>query len=120
MEGQMTALSKQASPPPVTGAHHAAFRCREAEETRAFYEDVLGFSMVQALDIDEYPSTGEALRFMHIFFDIGGHGDSAPNYLAFFEVADEGGMAPTFEFKRQWGMDLHFAMGVADHGALET
>lgn len=116
----MTASSKQALPPPVTGAHHAAFRCREAEETRAFYEDTLGFPMVQALDIDEHPTTGESLHFMHIFFDIGGHGDKAPNYLAFFEVAVEGGMASTFEFKRQWGMDLHFAMGVADHGALET
>ncbi len=105
--------------PPVTGAHHAAYRCRNAEQTRAFYEDLLGFPMVQALDIAEHPTTGEALRYMHVFFDIGGHGDGAPNYIAFFEVADDAGSAPAFEFKRQWGMDLHFAMGVADHGALD-
>ena len=115
----MSIPSNSANLPTVTGAHHAAYRCRNAEETRAFYEDVLGFPLVQALDIDEHPTTGETLRFMHIFFDIGGHGVAAPNYLAFFEVADEGGTAPTFDFKHQWGMDLHFAMGVADHGDLD-
>ena len=128
MAGSMTASSDQftssaipsATPPHVTGAHHAAYRCRNAEDTRAFYEDVLGFPMVQALDIDEHPTTGEALRFMHIFFDIGGHGDATPNYWTFFEVADEGGVAPAFDFKHQWGMDLHFAMGVADHAALDV
>jgi glyoxylase I family protein len=115
----MEAMMTKPALPVVTGAHHAAFRCRNAEETRAFYEDVLGFPMAQALDIAEHPTTGEALRYMHVFFDIGGSPDGAPNYSAFFEVANEGGSAPPFEFKRQWGMDLHFAMGVADHGALD-
>ncbi|MBT3534100.1 MAG: VOC family protein [Rhodospirillaceae bacterium] len=116
----MTRVPNDPDLPAVTGAHHAAFRCRNAEETRAFYEDLLGFPMVQALDISEHPTTGEALRYMHVFFDIGGHGDAAPNYIAFFEVAGDADSAPPFEFKRQWGMDLHFAMGVADHGALDV
>lgn len=97
----MSIPSNSANLPTVTGAHYAAYRCRNAEETRAFYEDVLGFPSVQALDIDEHPTTGETLRFMHIFFVIGGYGVAAPNYLAFFEVADEGGTAPTFDFKHQ-------------------
>lgn len=116
----MTRVPKNPEMPAVTGAHHAAYRCRNAEETRAFYEDLLGFPMVQAMDISEHPTTGEAVRYMHIFFDIGGHGEAASNYIAFFEVDGEAGCAPPFEFKKQWGMDLHFAMGLADHDALET
>jgi catechol-2,3-dioxygenase len=54
---------------------------------------------------------------MHIFFDIGSHDADDPNHIAFFEVL---GGEDSFEFKRQWGMDLHFAMGVADHTALES
>ena len=104
--------------PLATGAHHAAYRCRNAEETRTFYEDLLGFPMVQALDINEHPTTGDPLHYMHIFFDIGGQKNADPNYLAFFEVAEEGDIAPPFEFKHQWGLDLHFAMGVVDHDAL--
>ena len=116
----MTRQPKDPTQPPVLGAHHSAYRCRNAEETRAFYEDVLGFPLVQALDIAEHPTTGEALNYMHVFFDIGGHLDEAPNYIAFFEVVDEDRSLPAFEFKRQWGMNLHFAMGVSDHAALAT
>ena len=114
----MGVKSTRSEMPPATGAHHAAYRCRNAEETRAFYEGVLGFPMVQALDINEHPTTGDPFHYMHIFFDIGGHENADRNYLAFFEVAEEGGMAPPFEFKHQWGLDLHFAMGVADHEVL--
>lgn len=28
----------------LKGIHHSAYRCRDAEETRGFYEDVLGLS----------------------------------------------------------------------------
>ena len=112
----MTRNPSDSTQPPVLGAHHSAYRCRNAEETRAFYEDLLGFPLVQALDIAEHPTTGEKLSYMHIFFDIGGSIDEAPSYIAFFEVANAD--APSFEFKQQWGMDLHFAMGVEDHGAL--
>jgi len=112
----MTRCPQDPTQPPIYGTHHTAYRCRDAEETRAFYEDVLGLPLVQALDIDGHPTTGEAVRYMHVFFDIGSHDPEAPNYIAFFEVLGGG---HDFEFKRQWGMDLHFAMGVADHAALE-
>ena len=61
-EETMTSTPNKPALPPVTGAHHAAFRCRNAEETRTFYEDTLGFPMVQALDIAEHPTTGVALH----------------------------------------------------------
>ncbi len=113
----MTRTPKDTDQPPVFGAHHTAYRCRDAEETRQFYEDVLGLPLVQALDIDGHPTTGAPVRYMHIFFDIGSHSADEANFIAFFEVL---GGEQTFEFKRQWGMDLHFAMGVEDHDALHT
>jgi catechol 2,3-dioxygenase-like lactoylglutathione lyase family enzyme len=102
--------------PQVFGLHHAAFRCRDAAETTAFYDGILGFPLSQALEIDRHPTTGKPVHYMHIFFDIGSHDPAAPNYIAFFEVQDHPG--DTFEFKTQWGMDLHFAMGVRDHADL--
>ncbi len=105
---------------PVYGLHHAAYRCRDAEETRAFYEDVLGFPLRQALEIDGHPTTDEPVKYMHIFFDIGSHDPAAPNYIAFFDVVDSESEHEAFDFKHQWGMDLHFAMAVKDHAALQA
>ena len=104
--------------PEVFGLHHAAYRCRDARETCDFYEGVLGFPLAQALDIDRHPTTGESVHYMHVFFDIGSHDPGSPNYIAFFEVHDHPG--DDFDFKRQWGMDLHFAMSVRDHADLEA
>ena len=55
--------------PAVQGVHHAAYRCRDAEETRHFYEDLLGFPLTMALEIDEQPTTGDPVKYMHLFFD---------------------------------------------------
>ena len=116
----MTRRPSDPTQPPVFGANHSAYRCRNAEQTRAFYEDLLGFPLVQALDIKRHPTTGEPVRYMHIFFDIGSHDPDEQTYIAFFEVAEDIGEVPDFEFKTQWGMDLHFAMGVASHDDLES
>jgi catechol 2,3-dioxygenase-like lactoylglutathione lyase family enzyme len=35
----------------VRGLHHAAYRCRDAEQTREFYEDFLGLPLVDAFEI---------------------------------------------------------------------
>jgi catechol 2,3-dioxygenase-like lactoylglutathione lyase family enzyme len=37
----------------IKGLHHNAYRCRDSEETRAFYEDFLGLRMVSAFEINE-------------------------------------------------------------------
>lgn len=102
------------------GLHHSAFRCRDAEETRAFWEDRVGFPLTMALDIDEHPTSGEAVRYMHIFFDIGSHAEAAgqSNYLAYFDVPFREQDDPDELYKTRWGMDLHFAMRVADHESL--
>jgi catechol 2,3-dioxygenase-like lactoylglutathione lyase family enzyme len=88
--------------PRLKGVHHTAFRCRDAEETRKFYEDILGLPLKASLVFEEEPGTGRPLPYMHLFFALGDG-----NYVAFFDVPNgvhEG------KFKMKWGMDLHFAM----------
>ncbi len=114
----MTLHPKDPNQPPVYGLDHSAYRCRDAEETRAFYEDLLGFPLSQALHIDRHPTTGEPVNYIHIFFDIGSGDPDQPSYIAFFDVVDNPGDDPDELFRTRWGMDLHFAMRVADHAAL--
>ena len=45
--------------PSIDKLHHFAYRCRNAEETRAFYEDVLGLPLAHVIQADHVPSTGE-------------------------------------------------------------
>ncbi|MES3000498.1 MAG: VOC family protein [Pseudomonadota bacterium] len=81
--------------------HHNAYRCRDSEETRAFYEDFLGLPLVNTLEIGK-TKTGRETRALHTFFrlDDGSH-------LAFFEAPDM-----PFEFKAQHDFDLHIALEV--------
>jgi catechol 2,3-dioxygenase-like lactoylglutathione lyase family enzyme len=79
----------------IKGLHHNAYRCRDSEETRGFYEDFLGLRFVSAFEIDEG-------RAMHSFFEM-----DDGSCLAFFEVPGR-----PFDFKRQDSLDLHIALGV--------
>ena len=82
--------------------HHNAYRCRDSEQTRAFYEDFLGLPLVETLLIKQ-SKTGRATNTLHTFYrlDDGSH-------LAFFEAPDR-----PFEFKPQHDFDLHIALEVA-------
>jgi catechol 2,3-dioxygenase-like lactoylglutathione lyase family enzyme len=81
--------------------HHNAYRCRDSEETRAFYEDFLGLPLVHTIEIGQ-TKTGRDTHALHTFFrlDDGSH-------LAFFETDDL-----PFEFKAQHDFDLHIALEV--------
>lgn len=79
----------------IKGLHHNAYRCRDSEETRAWYEEFLGLPLVSAFEIRD----GKAL---HTFFQM-----KDGSCLAFFEAPDK-----PFEFKRQDDLDLHIALGV--------
>lgn len=59
-----------AAPPPVRGLHHFAWRCRDSEETRHFYEDLLGLPLAHVIKADHVPSTGEYCPYVHIFFQM--------------------------------------------------
>jgi catechol 2,3-dioxygenase-like lactoylglutathione lyase family enzyme len=86
--------------------HHAAYRCRSSEETRAFYEGFLGLPLVDAFVINT-TKTGRATRVLHTFYQL----DDGSN-VAFFEAPDL-----PFEFKEQHDFDLHIALEV-DHSVL--
>jgi catechol 2,3-dioxygenase-like lactoylglutathione lyase family enzyme len=91
----------------IKGLHHNAYRCRDSEETRAFYEDFLGLPFAHALEIGE-TKTGRATQALHTFFRL-----DDGSFLAFFEVP---GMP--FDFKVQHDYDLHIALEVP-HDQLE-
>jgi catechol 2,3-dioxygenase-like lactoylglutathione lyase family enzyme len=92
----------------IKGLHHSAYRCRDSEETRKFYEDFLGLPLVEAFEITT-TKTGRSAKVLHTFFrmDDGSH-------LAFFEAPDQ-----PFDFKPQHDFDLHIALEV-DHATLEA
>jgi catechol 2,3-dioxygenase-like lactoylglutathione lyase family enzyme len=102
------------------GLHHSAYRCRDAEETRAFWEDRVGFPLRMCYRRVDHPTTGDALEYMHIFFDIGSHSDRESNYLAFFDVPFRQEDDEAELYKARWGMDLHLAFRVKDHAALQN
>jgi len=81
--------------------HHNAYRCRDSEQTRAFYEGFLGLPLVGTLEINETKS-GRKTDTLHTFYrlDDGSH-------LAFFEAPDM-----PFDFKTQHDYDLHIALEV--------
>ena len=86
----------------IKGLHHNAYRCRDSEETRKFYEDFLGLPLVHSLKIGE-TKTGRQARVLHTFFQM-----DDGSCLAFFEAPDE-----PFEFKKQNDFDLHIALEVS-------
>ena len=75
---------------PVRGLHHFAWRCRDCEETRAFYEDLLGLPLVHVIRSDIVPSTGEHCPYVHIFFRM-----ADGSHLAFFDLGDNVAAAPS-------------------------
>lgn len=81
--------------------HHNAYRCRDSEQTRRFYEDFLGLRLAGTLEIKETKS-GRKTETLHTFYELGDG-----SYLAFFEAPDM-----PFEFKKQHDYDLHIALEV--------
>jgi glyoxylase I family protein len=56
------------------GIHHAAFVCRDVEETIRFYQGFLGFPLVELVENRDYAGSS------HFFFDLGNS-----NLLGFFD-----------------------------------
>ena len=77
-------------PVPVRGLHHFAWRCRDSEETRRFYEDLLGLPLVHVIKSDHVPSTGEYCPYVHIFFQM-----RDGSYIAFFDLGDDTAALPS-------------------------
>ena len=97
---------------PLKGIHHSAYRCRDAEETRAFYEDVLGLKLAGLVIEEREPGTRAKNPFVHIFFALGDG-----NYLAFFDAP---GTAKPEDFNLVHGFDRHVAFEAADLATLKA
>ncbi len=96
----------------LSGIHHVAYRCRDANETVEFYKRVLGMEFVTAFAEDHVPSTGDYDPYMHVFLDAGGG-----NVLAFFELPNQ----PDMDRDRntpEWVQ--HIALKLPDLEALEA
>ena len=98
--------------PRLGNFHHVAFRCRDAQQTRSFYEGVLGLPMAAGLAFDEISGTDTHLRYLHVFFELGDG-----NYLAFFDAPDS---ATEEHFKPRSGFNRHIAIEAPDVAALQT
>jgi catechol 2,3-dioxygenase-like lactoylglutathione lyase family enzyme len=85
----------------IKGLHHNAYRCRDSEETRQFYEDFLGLPLASALAI-KTTKTGDRANVLHTFYQM-----DDGSFLAFFEAPDR-----PFDFKEQHDFDLHIALEV--------
>ena len=82
--------------------HHAAYRCRDSEETRQFYEDFLGLPLTHAFEITT-TATGNQAQVLHTFYAL-----EDGSSLAFFEAPEQ-----PFDFKIQHDFDLHIAIEVS-------
>src|SRR5262245_50583001 len=87
----------------IKGLHHNAYRCRDSEETRRFYEDFLGLRLAGTLEIKQ-TKTGRKADTLHTFYEL-----DDGSYLAFFEAPDM-----PFDFKAQHDFDLHIALEVEE------
>ena len=75
--------------PPVLRLHHSAYRCRDAEETRHFYEDILGLPLVHVVTAD-HVSTCKSTPFAHVFFSL-----ADGSCIAFFDLGDNVAAEPS-------------------------
>ena len=82
----------------VRGVHHLALICRDTEETIRFYQEFLGFPLVELVENRDYAGSN------HFFFDIGNH-----NLLGFFDFP--GHDHPPFE--ETIGALQHLAISVS-------
>ena len=88
--------------------HHAAYRCKDSEETRRFYEDFLGLPLTHAFEITT-TATGNQAEVLHTFYEL-----EDGSSMAFFEAPKQ-----PFDFKVQHDFDLHIALEVSPATLLE-
>ncbi|TFL13189.1 VOC family protein [Pusillimonas caeni] len=90
--------------------NHFAYRCKDAEETRHFYEDILGLPLYHIVRAENVPSTGEYNPFCHLFFKM-----NDGSCVAFFDLGD--GVAPEPSPNTPSWVN-HLALEVATHEEL--
>lgn len=97
---------------PITNTQHTAYRCRDAEQTRWFCEDVLGLKLAAALAFDQHSGAESVPRkYMHLFFALGDG-----NLLAFFDDPDH--VDSDYFDEKMDGFNSHISMEVEDMESL--
>jgi glyoxylase I family protein len=89
------------------GVHHVAFICRDVEETIRFYQELLGFPLVEMVENRDYRGS------THFFFDIGND-----NLLGFFDFP--GHEHPQFTETVGGVQHLALSMGTEAHSAARS
>jgi catechol 2,3-dioxygenase-like lactoylglutathione lyase family enzyme len=93
---------------PLGNIHHLALRCRDAEQTRWFYEDILGLKLAAALALENSPGTEKPRPFLHLFLELGDG-----NYIAFFDEPDHA-RPEHFELKDSYDIHIAFETDIAE------
>ena len=88
----------------IGNINHAAYRCRDAEQTRWFYEDVLNLPYTMALTEEHISGTDIPRPYMHLFFEMGDG-----NFIAFF---DDPNTAHSEQFEHKDSFDYHLAFEI--------
>jgi glyoxylase I family protein len=87
----------------VRRVHYHAYACWDSEETRHFYEDILGMPLVATVVLDD-PLRKDGSMYCHTFFEI-----ADGNLLAFFEHTS---LFRPKDFTARSGLYRHVALEV--------
>src|SRR5436853_1965136 len=85
------------APTNARGIHHAALICSDVEQTIEFYQDLLGFPLIELVENRDYPGSS------HFFFDLGNR-----TLLGFFDFPGLG----LAEAQERIGAVQHIAIAV--------
>jgi glyoxylase I family protein len=108
-------MAQLPAPAAVQQLHHYAYRARDAEETRHFYEDILGLPMYHIIQSDVVPSTGEYCPYTHFFFRL-----QDGSFIAFFDLGDDEAALPSPNTPA-WVNHISFRVNtIADLQAMKT
>ena len=86
-------------------------RARDAEETRHFYEDILGLPLYHIIQSDYVPSTGEYCPYTHFFFRL-----QDGSFIAFFDLGDDEAALPSPNTPK-WVNHISFRVNTVDEPA---
>ena len=115
MSSRLQSTASLPAPAPIQQLHHFAYRARDAEETRHFYEDILGLPLYHIIQSDHVPSTGEYCPYTHFFFRL-----QDGSFIAFFDLGDDEAALPSPNTP-SWVNHVAFRVdSVADLEAMRT
>ncbi|MGD0634264.1 MAG: VOC family protein [Beijerinckiaceae bacterium] len=100
----------------VQGLHHHAYIARNLEETRHFYEDILGLPLIGTWVERHNPVTNQRDNYVHAFFEL-----ADGSCLAFFQFKDQqyNDQTAISSFKQNNPFAHHIALEVRGFEALE-